>query len=343
MIRPFFILRMLLAGVLALSAAPPDALARQTSVAKPAQPSLQDALDALLAGFNGQVGISVRDLRSGRGAGVAADEAFPMQSVVKLPVAIAVLDRVDAHALNLAEPVVLHVDDLSLYHQPLADLVRAAGPGGYRTTVEELLRRMVLDSDNLATDWLIARLGGPEGVQAVLDAKGLGGVRIDRDERHLQTALACLDWREEYADDATLDAAKAAVPLNRRLSCRTTYLNDPRDTARPAAMTVLLARLANGDLLSKAQSKRLLDLMAATTLAPKRLMAGTAPRWKLAHRTGTGPTVDGVALATNDVGLLTAPDGHKVAVSVFIASTAQSRDDAETLISAVAKAVTAQR
>lgn len=311
-------------------------------VQAPPARGLQDRLDALVHDFNGRVGISVRDTRTGLGGGIAADDPFPMQSVAKLAVAIALLDQVDNHRLTLSEPVTLHPEDLSLYWQPVAAAVQAAGPAGYRTDWADLLRRMVVESDNAAADLIIARLGGPAAVQAALEAKGLGGLHIDRDEKHLQTSIACLEWQPAFSDPATLEAAVAAVPLGRRLSCRSTYLNDIRDTVRPAAMTVLLSRLVAGDLLSKPGTRRLLDLMSASTTGPDRLAAGLAPRWRLAHKTGTGPTIEGMALSTNDVGVLTAPDGHTVVVAVFIASTTATRAQAEALIANVARSITGQ-
>jgi beta-lactamase class A len=72
--------------------------------------------------------------------------------------------------------------DLSVGHQPLANLI---GKGGYHTTLRDLLFRMIVDSDNAATDLLFARLGGPANVQSTLDHKRIPGFQIDKNEREL--------------------------------------------------------------------------------------------------------------------------------------------------------------
>jgi len=86
------------------------------------------------------------------------NQRFSLQSVMKIAIAVAVLDRVDHGSLRLDEPMIVRKADLSVGHQPLANLI---GKDGYHTTLQDLLFRMIIDSDNAATDLLFARLGGP--------------------------------------------------------------------------------------------------------------------------------------------------------------------------------------
>jgi len=58
------------------------------------------------------------------------------------------------------------------------------------------------------------------------------------------------------------------------------------------------------------------------------LPAGTI----VAHKTGTSGTVNGLTAATNDVGLVTLPDGKHLAISVFVSdSTADEATREETI------------
>jgi beta-lactamase class A len=50
------------------------------------------------------------------------------------------------------------------------------------------------------------------------------------------------------------------------------------------------------------------------TRIPGALPAGTV----VAHKTGSSGMRDGVTAATNDIGLITLPDGRKLAVAVFV-------------------------
>ena len=59
----------------------------------------------------------------------------------------------------------------------------------------------------------------------------IGGIRVDRDERHLQTEIIGMSWRPEYVDAALLDKAFDAVPEMSRQAAFQAYLKDTRDTA----------------------------------------------------------------------------------------------------------------
>ena len=304
-------------------------------VAASAQPGqLQNELIRITRGFDGRVGVCVQDASST--ACVNGAQRFPLQSVMKLLVGIATMDAVERKGWRLDETVIVRKQDLSLAVQPLAALVTG---DGFQTTIDDLVRRAIVDSDSAATDFLVARLGGPRAVQEVLDRHRVSGVRFDRDERRLQTEIAGLKWRAEFVDSAVLDRAVAAVPEARRDAAFRAYQKDPRDTATPLGMAVLLQSLARGTLLSPASTRRLLEIMTQTATFPDRLKAGVPPGWTLAHKTGTSGTWRGVTAATNDVGVLTAPDGRLISVVVFIADSKASSENRAALIANVARTV----
>jgi len=310
---------LLLCGVFA-----PDAGAVDLDVA-----GLQSALAAIAKGLDGRVGACVQSAT--RTACILGDNRFSLQSVVKLVVGVAVLDSVDKGRRRLDDAVIVRTEDLSLFVQPMAKLV---GASGYRTTVGDLIRRAIVDSDSAATDFLIAQLGGPSAVQAVLNAKGIWGIRVDRDERHLQTEIVGLTWRREYIDAAVLDRAIGAVSTARRRQAYAKYQVDPRDTATPKGMASVLLRLAGGAILSKSSTDYILKAMSECKTFPDRLKAGVAPGWRIYHKTGTSDSWDGLTAATNDVGILVAPDGSPISVAVFVAD---SHSDATNRAATIAK------
>lgn len=98
-----------------------------------------------------------RDLRTGREIGLRAHEAWPLASVVKLPLAAVVLDAFARGEARPDEQVVLDVGD------------RTAGPTGIallrhpcRVALEDLVRLALALSDNAAADALFARWGPAE-------------------------------------------------------------------------------------------------------------------------------------------------------------------------------------
>lgn len=278
----------------------------------------RDALEREFAriahGFDGRVGVCASD--GSIEACLNGDQRFSMQSVVKLPVSMAIMDAVEHRGWSLDESLTVRKQDLSLFVQPLAKIVNAQG--SFRTTIGDLVRRAIVDSDSAAVDILIRRLGGPQAVQAFLDRKAIRGVRIDRDERHLQTEIVGLTWKPEFTDAAVLQRAIRSLPKSARDAANRRYEVDVHDTATPRGMAAILQELADGTVLSPASCRHLVEAMRQTVTFPDRLKAGTPPGWTIAHKTGTSGTWDGITVATNDVGILGAPDGRSIAVAAFI-------------------------
>lgn len=75
---------------------------------------------------------------------------------------------------------------------------------------------MIEDSDGAATNFLVAKLGGPSRIQSVLVKKELQGFNIDRDERDLDAEEAGLRWDPKYTNEKLLDQAISALPDSTR-------------------------------------------------------------------------------------------------------------------------------
>ena len=291
-------------------------------------------LERLTKDFNGRVGVCAKqDMAE---ACVHGGERFPMQSVMKLPVVIAVMDAADHRTLHLDDQIVVRKEDLSVYVQPIAKLV---GPQGYTTTIDDLVRRAIVDSDNACVDILMAKLGGPTAVRRALQRLELYFVDVERDEKHLQSEINALEWTPAYLDPAALDRAVAAAPAAKRDAAFKAYLADRRDTATPDGIAEMLDRLAAGKLLSPTSTKRLLEILSQTTTFPDRLKAGVPDGWTIGHKTGTSGTWRGVTAAFNDVGILTGPKGETISIAVFIAESKASDKDMAKLMADIARAI----
>ena len=91
------------------------------------------------------------------------------------------------------------------------------------------------------------------------------------------------------------------------------------NTATPAAIVGLLAKIARHDAgLSPASGALLEDLLARVTTGPQRIKGELPPGTPVCHKTGMSETRAGKHEATNDVGLVTLPNGHRVAIAVFV-------------------------
>ena len=239
----------LISGLLLASLAQP-ALAASS----PELVGLERQLTSLIAARPGEYGIAVLDLRDGSTVTVNGDTPFPMASTVKVAIAAAFLAQVD-HG-----------------RRKLDDMI-----GG--RSAARLMELMITRSDNIATDQLLANLGGPSTIQQWLTFNNLTGIRVDR-----TIAQLLRDPRD---------------------------LQDRRDVATPTAMVTLLHKLDSGNVLTADSRAVLFDLMARCQTGTKRIRALLPAGTRVEDKTGT---LNGV---TNDIGFITMPDGHRVAVAVF--------------------------
>ena len=301
--------------------------------------ALQARLDDLAAAYGEEVGVAVTDVSEGWTAGVDKDRPYPQQSVSKLWVAITVMKAVDEGRIDPEAFVTLTDADRSVFFQPVAYNI---GKEGYTTPLSALLRRALVASDNAANDKLMREMGGPEGVAAALQRMGLTGVKVGAYERDLQAATAGLVWQADYGVGWNFQAARQALPTATREAAMDAYLAAPLDGASPAGITAALAALSRGELLSTESTGRLLDLMHAARTGPRRLKGGLPEGWSIAHKTGTGQDFEGAAVGINDVGLLTAPDGHTYAVAVMMRQTRKAVPERLAFMQAVTRAVADQ-
>lgn len=311
---------------------------RSAQTPKPGPEALQRDLDMLAEAFGETVGLAIVDISANWMVDVRGDMAFPQQSVSKLWVALTTLSAIDRGAAGLDDAVVLTEADRSVFNQPVSYLIT---PEGFPTTVEDLLRRALIESDNAANDKLMALAGGPGAVRRLLHEKGLEGISLAEDERHLQAHIAGLTWSSELAPYGAFNAARARLPTEARKAALEAYLSRPYDGARPGSVAVALGRLQAGDLLSKESTRWMLDTMARATTGPNRLKAGLPNGWRIAHKTGTGQDFQGGSIGINDVGLITAPDGRTYAVAVFLQRTHKPVSERLAFMQAVSQALVA--
>jgi len=323
-------------------ASPRPTEVQRTSPVRPlpqAPAYIRDRIDALGKAFDGRVGISVKSVENGWITDWKGSELYPQQSVSKLWVSITAMDAVDKGRISLDDRVTLGRSDLTLFHQPIAQLILG---GGYTTTLGELMVKAITTSDNTANDKLLRSVGGPDAVRTMIRAKNLGAIRFYDGERALQSKIAGLIWTQSYAIGRAFYDARDALPKSVRKAAFDRYVADPYDGASPNAIANALARLKSGDLLSPSSTARLLSVMGNTKTGANRLKGGLKPGWSLSHKTGTGQVLGTTQAGYNDIGILTAPDGSSYAVAVMIKRTSTPLGARMTLMNNVVRAVIAQ-
>jgi beta-lactamase class A len=215
--------------------------------------ALEQQLSSMVSGKSADVGIAALDLNTGETVSIKGNTPFPMASTVKVAVAALYLAQVDHGRRSLDDTI----NGLS---------------------ARSLMKRMLVHSDNRATDMLLKDLGGPSALHDWLQQSGVSGLRVDRTIAQLLS-----DKRDLW---------------------------DRRDSSTPTAMVDLLRRIYRAELIKPQSRNYLLDLMAQCETGKNRMKA-LLPGVPIEHKTGT---LNGL---TDDVGFITMPDGHRVAVAIF--------------------------
>ena len=283
----------------------------------------------------GTVGVAAYHLETGRGITLNGDERFPMASTYKVPIAVQILTMVDNGELSLHDLVEVDQRDVYLTASAISDLI---DDPGLQISIHNLLEMMLQISDNIATDLLMREAGGAAAVTERMAAVGTGDIRVDRPTWALiANWLGDADISEDNQptpDDyrrlleaERTDAAVAA--LNEAFNA------DPRDTSTPAAMSSLLQKIWNREILSEESSALLIDIMYRCQTGEARLKGSLPPGTEVAHKTGT------IGQTTNDVGIIDLPDGagHVVTVVYIKESEVESVADREPVIAQIARAV----
>jgi beta-lactamase class A len=320
-------------------AAPPAvAFAPARAVVQPLPPkprapeALVSLVQMLTRDFGGKVGIAVKSLDDDWTVESNGDLKLPQQSVSKLWVAMTVLDARDSGKLSLDDPITVKKEDLTLFNQPIAALVKNEG---YQTTVGELLQRALTQSDNTANDRLLQYVGGPSVVRAFLAKKAIADIRFGPGERALQSLTAGLDWKPEYSRGNAFEQARSRIPASTRMDAFERYIADPPDGAAPRAIATALARLKRGELLSPASTQYLIGTMESSRTGKQRMRGAVPEGWTFGHKTGTGQNFSGRTAGYNDVGFLISPEGRAYTIAVMIGDTAKTVPERQALMQAV--------
>lgn len=318
----------------------PSATAAAAHPVVPAPEGLVSSLGAITRNFNGVVGVAVTSVDTGWIASSGGARKLPQQSVSKLWVAMTVLDAVDQGRIHLSDPLVITRSDFTLFHQPVASLVK--GDQGYVSTVGEILKRALTMSDNTCNDKLLRLVGGPDAVRSFIARNALGPIRFGPGEKLLQAGTAGLQWKPEYSMGNSFAVARARLSRDVRVAAFDSYVADPPDGAAPLAIAGALARLKRGELLSPGSTAWLIATMQSSHTGKQRLRGAVPPGWQFGHKTGTGQDLFSRTAGYNDVGILTAPDGRSYALAVMIGDTSRPIPERQKLMQSVVQAIIAQ-
>lgn len=266
----------------------------------------------------GKVGVAAVVLETGEAAFLNEDERYPMQSVYKLPIAMAVMDQIRLGQFDLDENIGVTKEDF--VRAGMRSPLRDANPNGGEFTIRELIRLSLVESDGTASDVLMRLVPAVE-VQSFLTQIGVRDMKVVHTTKEYGS-----EWNLQYDNWST---PVAAVELLRHLCSQSSRIRSEEcSDGRPRHEPETFAEEISDFLSTMADSipgaKRLKGLLPRNTI--------------VAHKTGTGGTQSGITGATNDIGIITLSNGKHIAIAVFVSDSPADEKTREATIAKIAKA-----
>jgi len=275
----------------------------KTSMEEMHRCQFQHELEAMTDSFPAKVGIAF-SMEGGEILEVNGNQEYPLLSVMKFPQALAVCQRLSETKITLSDT--LHILSSELSRNTWSPMLERYTQGGV-ITIAQLLEYALVQSDNNASDLLFSHIADIDYTQHYLHLLLHEGCTITASEEMMRADLS--------------------------------RIHDNRATPR-ATMTLLehlYQHHTDGEALQYVWEK-----MAQCQTGEKRI-----PRYisgegdtvtGIIHKTGTGPVIEGVLMAVNDVGCILLPDSRHLCLAIFIEDAHCSMEQCEELIARIAKA-----
>lgn len=266
---------------------------------------LRNKIEQIVSGKNAVVGVSIIGNNGKDTLSLHGDRRFPMQSVFKFHIALAVLSEIDKGNFSLDQKIEIRKEDLlpEDFWSPLRD----ENPAGGSFTIERLIQYSVSHSDNTACDVLIRLIGTPKTVEEYIKKSGINDIQITFNEEEMQAK-----WENMFQNWITPKAASETLKK----------FYDNKD-----------------NLLTKSSYDFFWKTNLETTTGKNRIKGQLPEGTIVAHKTGWSGTnkETGITAAVNNIGIVFLPNGQYFIISVFVSESKESFDTNEKIIADIAK------
>ncbi len=266
---------------------------------------LRSKIEQIVSDKNAVVGVSISGNDGKDTLSFHGDRRFPMQSVFKFHIALAVLSEVDKGKFSLDQKIEISKDELlpEDFWSPLRDEY----PNGGGFTIKKLIQYSVSHSDNTACDVLIRLIGTPKTVEEYFKKNNIQDIQITYNEQDMQAK-----WENMFENWTTPKTASETLKMF--------YEN-------------------KNNLLSKSSHDFFWKTNRETTTGKNRIKGQLAEGTIVAHKTGWSGTnkETGITAAVNNIGIVFLPNGKYFIISVFVSESKESFDTNEKIIADIAK------
>ncbi|HUQ65461.1 MAG TPA: serine hydrolase [Flavitalea sp.] len=183
---------------------------------------LEKILTELIQPFHGNAALYVKDLNTGKTVAINADSIYPTASMVKVPILIGIMEKINRDELKFHQEIIYN--DSLLY--PGVDIL-GSFKNGEKIELSKLMMLMMTMSDNTASRYLQMFAGTGKTINSIIDSLGFHNTRVNSKTPGREVA------RERYGWGQTT----------------------------PREMASLIEKIYRGKVISPAASARMLRIM----------------------------------------------------------------------------------
>lgn len=184
---------------------------------------LQRQVEEAIKGFNGDIGVYIKNLENGRVVAVNADTVFPTASMVKVPILVGVMDKVERGEITLDQNLVYRDSLLYAGVDILGSLKQDE-----KIALGKVAMLMLTMSDNTASLWLQTLAGTGTRINEIMDSLGLKVTRVNSRTPGREHIRSIYGWGQ----------------------------------TSPREMATLFERIANGEVINKQRSDAMLRMLS---------------------------------------------------------------------------------
>ena len=235
---------------------------------------LTSDIQEVIKGKKAQVGVAV--LYKDDAFTANNDDQYPLMSVFKFHIALAVLKKMEKEGIPLTAVVTLGPSDIDT--KTWSPMYKKYKSKKITLSYGDLINYMVSQSDNNACNWLINFVGGIQNVNDFIKNLGIDRIQLIETEKSMEQ-----DIRKSYNNWST-----------------------------PLSVTQLLRKVYTEKVLSDEHFAFLEKAMLASASGKDKFRAGLPKEVEVGHKTGMSyRTPEGIRMCDADVGVIYMPGGEK--------------------------------
>lgn len=248
---------------------------------------LTSDIQEVIKGKKAQVGVAV--LYKDDAVTVNNDDQYPLMSVFKFHIALAVLKKMEQEGIPLTAVVTLRPSDIDT--KTWSPMYKKYKSKKITLSYGDLINYMVSQSDNNACNRLIYFVGGIQNVNAFIKDLGIDQIQLIETEKSMEQ-----DIRKSYNNWST-----------------------------PLSVAQLLRKVYTEKVLSDKHFAFLEKAMLASASGKDKFRAGLPKEIEVGHKTGMSyRTPEGVRMCDADVGVIYMPEGEKCYLAVLVKDSKES-------------------